>query len=79
LKAFGGRDEVPARPICDPENSAACVPHSAQIQIEPFPFRYPITSAAEYFGGIDISICTCQASGAFWYLHSAWLKVIMIL
>jgi hypothetical protein len=26
------------------------------IQIELFPFRYPINSAAEYFGGIDISM-----------------------
>jgi hypothetical protein len=26
------------------------------IQIELFPFRYPITSATEYFGGIDTSI-----------------------
>jgi hypothetical protein len=24
------------------------------IQIELFPFRYPITSATEYFGGIDL-------------------------
>src|SRR5215470_11926011 len=28
------------------------------IQIELFPFRYPITSATEYFGGIEISMCT---------------------
>src|SRR5215471_5701841 len=32
------------------------------IQIELFPFRYPITSATEYFGGIDISICTWSGS-----------------
>src|SRR5215471_9054675 len=34
------------------------------IQIELFPFRYPITSDTEYFGGIDISMCTC--SGIKW-------------
>src|SRR5215469_16663340 len=28
------------------------------IQIELFPFKYPITSATEYFGDIDIRICT---------------------
>src|SRR5262249_18055543 len=28
------------------------------IQIELFPFRYPITCATEYFGGIEISMCT---------------------
>src|SRR5262249_21729269 len=28
------------------------------IQIELFPFRNPITSDTEYFGGIDINICT---------------------
>src|ERR1700756_3896928 len=32
---------------CDPENSAACVPHFAQSR-----------STTKYFGGIDISICT---------------------
>jgi len=26
------------------------------IQIELFPFKNPITSATEYFGGIDISM-----------------------
>src|SRR5215475_1322794 len=28
------------------------------IQIELFPFKYPITSDTEYFGGIEISMCT---------------------
>jgi hypothetical protein len=28
------------------------------IQIEFFPCRYPVTSASEYFGGIDISMRT---------------------
>jgi hypothetical protein len=32
--------------------------HILRIQIELFPFEYQITSATEYFGGIDISICT---------------------
>jgi hypothetical protein len=32
------------------------------IQIELFPFRYPITSATEYFGGIEINICTWSGS-----------------
>src|SRR3974377_209184 len=31
------------------------------IQIELFPFRYPITSDTEYFGGVDISMCTWSA------------------
>ena len=30
------------------------------MQIELFPFGYPITSDTEYFGGIDISICIAQ-------------------
>jgi hypothetical protein len=53
-----GRDEVRTRP----EFVTRKIPQLAfqffAIQIELFPFRYPITSATEYFGGIDISIST---------------------
>src|SRR5262249_6677082 len=41
------------------------------IQIELFPFRKPITSATEYFGGIDISMCTLSGiKFPSWSLHS---------
>src|SRR5271168_2308592 len=59
-------------------------------QIELFPLRYPITSATEYFGGIDIRMWVprcrriCPNStflryfgvNATWYLHShvAWFR-----
>ena len=51
-----GRNEVTPRPEFVAKKIASLRSTFCAIQIELFPFRYPITSATEYFGGIDISI-----------------------
>ena len=49
-----GRNEVAPRPEFVAKRSLRST--FCAIQIELFPFKYPITSATEYFGGIEISI-----------------------
>ena len=50
-----GRDEVALAQNLWPRKFRTLRSTFCAIQIELFPFRYPITSATEYFGGIDIS------------------------
>ena len=52
------RNEVAPRPEFVTEELRSLRSTFCAIQIELFPLRYPITSATEYFGGIDISMCT---------------------
>ena len=58
-------DAQVGRPTVEPKKGIVV----CAIQIEVFPFRYPITSATEYSGGIT-------GINTTWYLHShvAWFK-----
>ena len=51
-----GRNEVAPRPEFVAKKIAELAFHILRNPDRAFPFRYPITSATEYFGGIDISI-----------------------